>query len=397
MNRDQSQGVADSRLSDVADLNPEGIKGLAAESKIRYIDITSVSWEHGIVSDIPLISLSEAPSRAQRVVREGDVLVSNVRPGRRAFARVPLALDGEVASTGFTVLRAKKGVIAPAFLWGVVRSPELVSHLVGRESGSAYPAVRPSDVGDFVFPLPTMADQERIGAVLSAIDAKMDVNARAVVTAVELARSVIANAVAGFDRVPLRQVAAITRETFNPMLVGEEEVAHYSIPALDVDGLPEVTIASRIMSQKAILPARCVVVSRINPRIPRAWFVNHVGPEMPLASTEFAVLVPADGIGAEVLYAACTEPEFFEDLASKVTGTSSSHQRVQVEDVLDCLVLDISSVDAETARQCCDLVMLADRARKENRTLAAARDTALPELISGRMRVQDEAGLEAAS
>ncbi len=157
-------------LGESVQLNPESIRGYDSSFEFRYIDIGSVSEDSGInEGELEQHVVQSAPSRAQRIVRFGDVLVSTVRPNLRAFATVPASLDGEVASTGFVVLRAGQQV-EPGFVWALVRTDAFVRHLVDRATGSSYPAVRASDVGSFPFEIPPIAEQRRIVDLIGSID-----------------------------------------------------------------------------------------------------------------------------------------------------------------------------------------------------------------------------------
>jgi type I restriction enzyme S subunit len=157
-------------LGESVQLNPESIRGYDSSFEFRYIDIGSVSEDFGINEEgLERHVVQSAPSRAQRIVRFCDVLVSTVRPNLRAFATVPASLDGEVASTGFVVLRAGQQV-EPGYVWALVRTDAFVRHLVDRATGSSYPAVRASDVGSFPFEIPPIAEQRRIVDLIGSID-----------------------------------------------------------------------------------------------------------------------------------------------------------------------------------------------------------------------------------
>jgi type I restriction enzyme, S subunit len=157
-------------LGDVVAINPEPRSSSSDLEAFRYIDIASVSAEGGVDrTSLQVHTVSSAPSRAQRIVRNGDILVSTVRPSLRAVARVEGDLDGEVASTGFAVLRPGPQTSSD-FIWGVVRSEAFVQHLVDRATGSNYPAVRASDVGGFPLPLPDLKEQRRISQIVRATD-----------------------------------------------------------------------------------------------------------------------------------------------------------------------------------------------------------------------------------
>ncbi len=162
---------AEAPLGEVAHVNPESVPKWPSDREIRYVDIASVSESSGIRLDqVHSMPFGEAPGRARRLIRRADVLVSTVRPNLRAFASVPAALDGAVASTGFSVLRPRDDRTLPDFIWAIVRSDAFVEDMVAKCTGSNYPAIRPGDVTSFRLPLPPLSVQRRIVDLVGAID-----------------------------------------------------------------------------------------------------------------------------------------------------------------------------------------------------------------------------------
>ena len=78
------------------------------EQSFSYIDIAAVDREIKQISSPQKLIGKDAPSRARKLIAKGDVLVSMTRPNLNAVALVPKELDGEIASTGFDVLRASE-------------------------------------------------------------------------------------------------------------------------------------------------------------------------------------------------------------------------------------------------------------------------------------------------
>ena len=72
----------------------------------------------------------EAPSRARKEVKADDILVSTVRPNLNAVAQVPQELDGEIASTGFCVLRPDQKQINHRYLFYWTLTSDFIDHLV---------------------------------------------------------------------------------------------------------------------------------------------------------------------------------------------------------------------------------------------------------------------------
>ena len=167
--RDDTDWI-ETTLGEVAVVNPELAKGWDLNRIIRYVDIASVNATEGIDTEaVATLAFGDAPGRARRIMRTGDVLVSTVRPNLRAFASVPSSLDGELASTGFAVVRATDRV-HPRFVWSIVTLDGFANDMVAKCTGSNYPAIRASDVASFQFRLPPLATQQRIADLIGFID-----------------------------------------------------------------------------------------------------------------------------------------------------------------------------------------------------------------------------------
>ncbi len=129
------------RLGDIAHTNEESYKAKSLPAEINYIDISSVK-QGRILTKTTMLS-SEAPGRARRKAKDGDVIWSNVRPNLRAYALVLEPEDMDVFSTGFTILSSRK--IPFSWLYLFTTTDSFVGHLVNHATGAGYPAVRPDD------------------------------------------------------------------------------------------------------------------------------------------------------------------------------------------------------------------------------------------------------------
>lgn len=130
----------------------------------------------------------------------------------------------------------------------------------------------------------------------------------------------------------LGELVSYEKLPIHPSDLGDTAVDHYSLPAFDRARSPERVTAGEIKSTKLTVSQPMVLVSRLNPHIPRVWSVSP-GERPALASTEFAPLVPKS-VPLEYLYAVCLSSDFQGALAARVTGTSTSHQRVKPQDLL---------------------------------------------------------------
>ena len=147
---------------------------MVPDQDFTYIDVTAINKEVGRIEDAKVTSAAEAPSRARKIVRKGDVLYSCVRPYLLNIAIVDLEiLPPPIASTAFAVLNGF-GLVVPRYLWIVLRSPFFVVCVEEKMRGQAYPAINDSDFSLLPFPLPPFAEQHRIVAKVDELMALCD-------------------------------------------------------------------------------------------------------------------------------------------------------------------------------------------------------------------------------
>jgi type I restriction enzyme S subunit len=142
-----------------------------ADQPFLYVDIASIDRQLKTIGAFSQLIGAEAPSRARKVIQANDVLVSTVRPNLNAVAIVPRELDGQIASTGFCVLRPRPGVLHHKFLFYFAVTPEFVDELSSRVRGAHYPAVSDGDVKKLAIPLPPISEQRQIVKILDQADA----------------------------------------------------------------------------------------------------------------------------------------------------------------------------------------------------------------------------------
>lgn len=132
-----------------------------------YIDISSVDRESKTIHGPQELVGAKAPSRARKVVRTGDVLVSMTRPNLNAVALIPPTLDRQIASTGFDVLRSTG--VDPRWLFYAVRTQSFVAAMSDLVQGALYPAIRSRDVRAFKVPVAPLPEQIRVAEKVDAL------------------------------------------------------------------------------------------------------------------------------------------------------------------------------------------------------------------------------------
>lgn len=138
-----------------------------------YVDLSSVDKDRKEIDNnlVNKVLPSQAPSRARQLIKKQDVLVATVRPNLNGVAIVPNEYDGATASTGYCVLRSKENELDSRYLFYWVQTTAFVSKMMERATGANYPAVSDKIVKESQIPLPPLAEQKRIAAILDKADA----------------------------------------------------------------------------------------------------------------------------------------------------------------------------------------------------------------------------------
>lgn len=166
------EGWVTKRLKYVSTINDETLPETTdPDYELLYVDIGSVDATEGIQKKEPMI-FETAPSRARRVVQDGDTIVSTVRTYLRAVAPIRNPEQNLIVSTGFAVIRPKG--INPHFLAYSLRSSYFIETVVSRSVGVSYPATNPTDVSCIELPLPSVDEQQTIACFLDAKTAQID-------------------------------------------------------------------------------------------------------------------------------------------------------------------------------------------------------------------------------
>lgn len=159
-------------LGAVAETNPESLPANTNPSqKFRYLDLSAASNGKIDWAAVSEVQYSIAPSRARRVVRAGDVLFGTVRPALQSHGYVDANhWQHLVASTGFSVVRAKEGKSHPRYLFHSLLSQQVRAQAERDAVGSNYPAVNDGDVRKFRIFAPRVEEQAKVADVLDTLD-----------------------------------------------------------------------------------------------------------------------------------------------------------------------------------------------------------------------------------
>ncbi len=159
-------GWEERRLKFVATCNDETLPETTdPDFEIAYVDISSVNLVDGITA-VEVLPFEKAPSRARRIVREGDTIISTVRTYLKAIAPIKAPPDNMIVSTGFAVVRPLE-FLAPQFLGYALQNATFIDAVVANSTGVSYPAINPSTLIGLVVSYPkNETEQQQIAAFL---------------------------------------------------------------------------------------------------------------------------------------------------------------------------------------------------------------------------------------
>ncbi|MBZ0212959.1 MAG: restriction endonuclease subunit S, partial [Nitrospirae bacterium] len=183
------------------------------------------------------------------------------------------------------------------------------------------------------------------------------------------------------------------RDQENPLSFPDALYRHFSIPAFDDGQTAKAELGESIKSLKSRVPPGAILMSKLNPEIERVWMVDVRPDDRAVCSTEFLVLRPRPPFTRGYVYCLARSPLFRQQIEGLVTGTSKSHQRAQVESILNlAIVAPPSPIVGSFDRSANGFLKRSSACRRENLALSSLRDSLLPKLVSGELLVQDMVG-----
>lgn len=187
-------------IKEIAELNPKQINPLnKPNEEFYYVDIASV--KENVITGVKMFFGKDAPSRARRVLAYKDIIISTVRPNLRGFAYISKEYDTYLGSTGFCVLRSDDNKVDSKFLYYIIANNNFTDYLVGKTTGSNYPAVNPKDIGEYICAVPSLDKQKEIAGILSSIDEKISVNKKLKEKLITLKKGLMQDLLSGRVRV----------------------------------------------------------------------------------------------------------------------------------------------------------------------------------------------------
>lgn len=192
------------RLKDIVNINSNSLdEKTQFDYEFKYIDIGNVN-QNGIIETPELTKFQEAPSRARRIVKQNDIIVSTVRTYLKAVAYFDYIPKDIIVSTGFAVLSPLKRV-NPKYVAFYSQSEVFIDKVIRNSKGVSYPAINSTELSNLEISIPPLTEQTQIANYLDtktqAIDKKINLLTTKIEYYKELRKTIINNTVTkGLDK-----------------------------------------------------------------------------------------------------------------------------------------------------------------------------------------------------
>ncbi len=402
------------RLGEVADIRggkrlPAGKDFTTTATSHPYIRARDIGGGRVEIHDPVFLDDVTAQKLARYKVRKGDVCLTIVGANVGEMGVVPPHLDG-ANLTENAVKVVTNGKADQTFLKYALLGDDAMGQMKVLAGGAAQPKLGIYKIETIEFPLPPLPIQHRIAGTLSAYDELIENSQRRIKILESMARALYREWFVHFrfpghefvPRVPsplgeipmgwegmFGDIATIGREGISPSDFPRELFEHFSIPAFDDGRTAAVELGETILSNKYCIDDTCVLLSKLNPRIPRIWLPAPTGTRRAITSTEFIVLTQKAGFSREFIYAKCCSDQFAGHFASLAIGTSTSHQRVKPENLLAMpTTVPDREIVARFTKLLAPMLAKSEQLRAKSQNLRRTRDLLLPRLLSGQIDVE---------
>ena len=341
---------------------------------------------------------SNLKGQFKKTFQRDDILYSEIRPQNRRFAYVDFSPIDYIASTKLMVIRAKKDVVSPKYLYYFLKNSSTVAELqlLAETRSGTFPQITFSEVANLTIPVPSLAVQEVIVQTMQCLEDKITCNEQINDNLEQQAQAIYHERFetaspddlhSGWRTVTLGEVATILNKSFNPLKEPEMLLEHYSIPAFDEARFPVFDLSTSIKSNKFIIDASCFMISKLNPTTKRVW-KPYCLTENAVCSTEFIVYKAKDQSITDFLYSVIDSGSFSDFMCSHVTGSTGSRQRTTPSDTLSYeLILPSEGELAEFQSLVSPMYAQMRINAIENDKLKRLRDSLLHKLMSGEIDV----------
>lgn len=384
------------RIGDLCDTISETYK--RTDNMVVLINTSDV-LEGEVLNHTPVPN-ENLKGQFKKTFQRDDILYSEIRPANKRFAFIDFEDTSKyIASTKLMVLRPRKAVVLPLFLYAILKSRDVLEelqHLAETRSGTFPQITFSSELAPMEIMLPDFTTQKQIVGILSAIDDKIRLNTAINENLEQQAQALsdkwVAEHLDCITMRPLAEVAEINPDTYSP----KDKWAF-------VNYLDTSSITNGVMSEiqlirpdteklpsraRRIIKANDIVYSTVRPNQLHFGIISNPLDNM-LASTGFAVIRSKyDYISSPYIYHFLISPDFIEKMQQLAEQSTSTFPSVKPSDIGTCLIPCADEAEMlDITDKINGMYALVSANHQENKRLSALRDTLLPKLMNGEIDV----------
>ena len=387
----------ETKIIDIADFNLNSINKDFGFNVIEYIDISSV--EKGRLLCSQKVKLEEAPSRARRRIKKNDILISSVRPNLEHYYFVKDCSENTIVSTGFVVITPKKNT-HPYFLYCLLTTKEFTQYLtmVANSHTSTYPSFNSNIISDSILPIPDFGEQKEIADVLSCLDDKIENLRKQNQTLEKIAQTLFKHWFIDFEfpnengepykssggamkpselgEIPegwrVGKLGDVTRLGTGKGLKKDDFNDNGYYPVLGANGEMGRT-NNFLIEEQSILTGRVGTIGTVSINYVKAWISDNV------------IIINPDRILFYYIYF------YLRKTNLKNLNRGSTQPLITQGDLKQIDVIIPNEKITKDFQEFCQMLFWKKRLNdKTIQSLTKTRDTLLPKLMSGKLRIQEE-------
>jgi type I restriction enzyme S subunit len=361
-----------------------------------YIRITDIS-EDGRFSPDKFVSV-KSEQACNYYLSDGDIVFARTGASvGKSYRYNPK--DGALVFAGFLIrVMPDANKLHPAFAAAYVTTGNYWRWVRLMSMRSGQPGINGNEYSQLPIPLPPLPEQCAIAQALSDVDELLGSLEKMIAKKRDLKQAAMKHLLTGKTRLPgftgawetqqLKVFAHLSKTGINPSSTPESLFTHFSLPAFDANESPVIESGASIGSNKFIVPPGAVLLSKLNPRIPRVWAPNCI-PSNSVCSTEFLVLIPNEGVDRNFFKYLCASTAVASQMELHAIGTTGSHQRIHPTQVM---AIEVKTPTDDEERSAISSVLrdidaeLSNLNRRRDKTVEL-KQAMMQELLTGKTRL----------
>ena len=378
------------KIGDITKTNTSQYSLSEGWETIQYLDTGSIT-KNQISSIEKFFGNTDLPSRARRKVKHGDIVYSCVRPNLCHYGYIDNPPSNLLVSTGFAVITVDPNLADARYIYYYLTQNHIVQslHTIGEQAVSTYPSIKASDIEDLSISLPSLPIQHKIAFILKSLDDKIEVNRK-------INENLEQQAQALFKSWLKKCEDEVTIGDLSLNITDYTKCEQKQVVLINSSDVTEGRFEHHNLSENKNLKGHFkkrfqkgdILYSQVRPRN-RHWGYCTFNADNYLASTQLMVIRNRpDVISSILLYQYIIENKVWMDFTLRTETRSGTFPQGNYED-LSAIKVPFGADVKEITDNLENIYSLIYKNEDESRRLAELRDTLLPKLMSGELKVNE--------